>query len=112
MFLECYGLDPYHFFNSPGLGWDAMLKLGGIELKIILNIDIYRFIEKEIRGGISYFAKRYSRTNNKYMRSYDINKPSKFIIGLDAKNLYGWTMSQYFHYGRFKWLSREKIQLM
>ena len=30
-----YKLDPCHYFSSPGLGWDAMLKMTGIELEKI-----------------------------------------------------------------------------
>ena len=49
-------------------------------------------------GGISYLAKRYSETNNKYMQSYDANRRRKFFTYLDANNLYGWAISQYLHY--------------
>ena len=48
-----------------------------------------------MRGGISYIAKRFSNANNKYMQSYDVNKPSRFIMYFDENNLYGWAMSQY-----------------
>ena len=33
--VKYYGLDPCHYFNSPGLSWDAMLKVAGIELELI-----------------------------------------------------------------------------
>ena len=49
-----------------------MLKITGAKLEKILNIDKYLFFEKELRGGISYIAKRYARANNKYMNDYDI----------------------------------------
>ena len=55
-FLEYYGSDPCHYFSSPGLSWDAMFKITAIELELISNIDMYLFIEKEMRGGISYIA--------------------------------------------------------
>ena len=35
--------------------------------------------------------------------------PSKYIMYLDANNLYGWAMSQYLPTGNFKWLSNKKI---
>ena len=31
--LKFYGLDPCHYFSSPGLSWDAMLKMTGMRLK-------------------------------------------------------------------------------
>ena len=95
--LDYYGLDPCHYFISPGLIWDAMLKMTRIELNLISDIDMHLFNEKRMRGGIFYIAKRYSKANNKYMESYDSSKESKYITYLDANNLYGWAMSQYLH---------------
>ena len=100
--LECYGLDPCHYFSSPGLSWNAMLKMTEIELDLISDIDIHLFSEKEIRGGISYIAKRHGKANNKYMKCYDSSKESKYITYLDANNLYGWAMIQYLPYSGFK----------
>ena len=65
--IKFYGLDPCHYFSSPGLSWDAMLKMTGIELEKISDIDQYLFIEKGLRGEISYIAKRYAKANNKYL---------------------------------------------
>ena len=64
--------------------------------------NMYLFIEKGLRGGISYIAKRYSEANNKYMKNYDPTKPSKYITYLDMNSLYGWAMSGYLPYGGFK----------
>ena len=75
--LKFCKLDPRHYFSSPGLSWDAMLKMTDVELEQILDIDTYLFNEKGLRGGISYIAKRYSEANNKYLkklRSYKIVK--------------------------------------
>ena len=36
--VEYYGLDPCHYISSPGLSWDAMLKMTGIELDLISDI--------------------------------------------------------------------------
>ena len=51
-------LDPCHYFSSPGLSWDAMLKMTEIKLEKISDIGKYLFIQKGLRGGISYIAKR------------------------------------------------------
>ena len=57
--LKHYELDPCHYFSSPGLSWDAMLKMTDIKLEKISDIDKYLFIEKETRGEVSYIAKTY-----------------------------------------------------
>ena len=71
-----------------------MLKMIGIELELITDNDMHLFIEKGMRRGISYIAKRYSKANNKYMQSNNGKKPNKFITYLDANSLHGWAMSQ------------------
>ena len=102
--LNFYKLYPFHYFSSPGLCWDAMLKITGIKLELISDIEKYLFIEQGLRGGISYICKRFSEGNNKYMKNYDPTKERKFIVSLDANNLYGWAMRQYFLNGKCRWL--------
>ena len=107
--LQYYKLDPCHYFTSPGLAWDAMLKMTNVKLELLTDIDMFQFIEKGMRGGTSYIANRYGKANNKYMKKYDEKEPSKYIMYLDANNLYGWAMSQYLPTDGFKWLSQKKI---
>ena len=57
MFLGYYGLDPCHYFSSPRLIWHAMFKMTGIELELFTDIDMHLFIEKGMRGGITYITK-------------------------------------------------------
>ena len=86
-----------------------MVKTTEIEFKLILDINMHLLIEKGMRGGILYIAKRYSKANNKYMTNYDNSKESKSIVYLDADNFYGWAINQYLPYGEFKWLSQKEI---
>ena len=60
-----------------------------IQLELMTDIDMFQFVEKGLRGGISYIANRYGQGSNKYMTNYDEKGPSKYIIYLDANNLYG-----------------------
>ena len=81
-----------------------MLKMTKVELAKISDANMHLFIQKEMRGGISYVNKRYSKANNKYCSDYDKNKPKNFIFYLDLNNLYGDAMSQYLPHGRFEWV--------
>ena len=103
--LKYYGLDPCHYFSSPGLVWDAVLKMSGIRLRLIDDIDMHLFIERGMRGGISYIAKRYCRANNEFVKGYDSSLEKSFITYWDVNNLYGAAMLEY----EFEWLSNDKI---
>ena len=63
------------------------------KLEKISDRDKYMFFEQGIRGGISYFNKRYSEA------SENVN-----ILYLDMNSLYGHAMSQYLPYANFKWV--------
>ena len=107
--LQYYKLDPCNYFTSPGLSWDAMLKMTDIKLELVTYIYMFQFIEKGMHGGVSYIANQYRKSNNKYMKKYDEKAPSKYIMYLDANNLYGWAMSQYLPTGGFRWLTEKEI---
>ena len=51
---------------------------------------MFQFIEKDMRGGVSYIANQYGKANNKYMKEYN---EKAYIMYLDTKNLYEWAMS-------------------
>ena len=107
--LENYGLDPAHYVSSPGLSWDANLKMSGINLELLTDVDMFQFIERGIRGGISVITHRHAKANNPYMKFYNPNEEKSYIMYLDANNLYGWAMSQPLPYRSFKWVKTDKI---
>ena len=102
--LHQYGLDPAHYYTSPGLSWDALLKKTGVTLELLTDYDQHLFIEKGMRGGISMVSKRHARANNPRVEGYDPEKPNSHILYLDANNLYGWAMSQALPTGGFSWV--------
>ena len=55
--LEKYGLDPAHYYSSPGLSWDALLKKTGVELELMTDLNMHLFIERGMRGGMSMVSK-------------------------------------------------------
>ena len=50
MCLTFYKLDPCHYFSSPGLSWNVILKITGVKLEQITDIDMYLFIEKALKS--------------------------------------------------------------
>ena len=54
IYLNFYKIDPSHYFSSPELSWDAMLKITGTKLELISDIDKHLLFEKGLAEGISY----------------------------------------------------------
>ena len=109
--LKNYGLDPVYYFTAPGLAWDACLKITDIDLELLSDVNMLLMFEKGIRGGISIISNRYGEANNKYMgKGFNKNKPSKYLMYLDANNLYGCAMSEKPPTHGFKWLTGGEIE--
>ncbi|KAB0797904.1 hypothetical protein PPYR_08897 [Photinus pyralis] len=103
--ISTYDLDPAHYFTLPGFTWDAMLKYTRQELELLTDQDMFLFVERGIRGGLSQVcSKRRAHANNKYMPKYDSTKPDVYLMYNDINNQYGWSMSQYLPYGGFEWV--------
>ena len=110
--LKNYLLDPAWFLTAPAFFWEAMLKMTGVELELICegNIEMFRFFERQIRGGVSSVFHRFSQANNKFMKDFDPSQPSKFIVYLDANSLYPTAMMQPLPVGGFEWLSEGVLE--
>ncbi|XP_071056904.1 uncharacterized protein [Onthophagus taurus] len=107
--LENYNLDPCHYYTAPGFGWDALLKMTGVKLELLSDIDMLHFFKKGIRGGLCMCVKRSAIANNKFLDDFNPEKPSSYILYLDATNLYGYAMSCKLPTGGFRWLSNQEI---
>ena len=83
MCLAFYRLDPCHYFSSSGISFDSYLKMTGVNLQLLSDVDMYQFIEKGLRGGVSYIANRHAKANNKYLPKYDSTAESSYIMYLE-----------------------------
>ena len=108
--IENYKLDPAHYYTAPGLFWDACLKMTGVQLEFLTDVDMLLMVEEGIRGGVSMISNRYSKANNKYMDDkFNPNEPSKYIQYLDANNLYGAAMSMKLPTSGFTWMNKYEL---
>ena len=109
--LKIYGLDPVYYYTAPGLAWDACLKMTNINLELLSDPNMLLMFEKGIRGGISIISNRYGEANNKYMGNrFNKNKLSKYLMYLDANNLYGSAMFKKLPIHSFKWLTSGEME--
>ena len=107
--LEIYQLDPAHFLSAPRLAWQACLKKTGVELDLLTDNDMLMMYENGIRGGMCNAVYRYAKANNKYMKNYNKNIKSSYLVYLDANNFYGWAMSQKLPVNDFEWIETNDL---
>ena len=94
--------DPTYFLTTPGLSWWACLKKTGVKFELLADKYMFLTYEKGIRGGMCQVTCNYAEANNKYMKNYDKNKESSFLMYVDTNNLYGWPMSKKLPVDSFK----------
>jgi hypothetical protein len=106
-----YKLDPAHYVSAPHLSWDAMLRSTRCKLDLLSDNAMFTMIHQNLRGGVAMISKRHGKANNKYMKEhYDSSKLSKYLMYIDANNLYGWSMSQPLPDSKFEWISETEWQ--
>ena len=95
--LKSYKLCQSNYLSAPALSWDAMPNVTKVKLELIS-------VAERQKGRSSYISMRYSKANNKYLKSYDQKQEEKYIIYLDADNLYRYVISKFLLIGRLKWI--------
>ena len=90
--IKSFTLDSAHYLFAD-YSWGAMLRFNDVNLNPISDIEKYQFTESMTRDGISMICKGYAEANNKFLKSYNANKPTPYVIYLDANALYGHSMT-------------------
>ncbi|GFU36917.1 uncharacterized protein NPIL_174171 [Nephila pilipes] len=80
-----------------------MLLKTKVAIELFTDYDMLLFIENGVRGGISQCCNRYAIANNKYMSNFNPDDEIKYLMYLDANNLYGYAMSKYLPLKDFVW---------
>ncbi|CAG2214960.1 HMCN [Mytilus edulis] len=65
--------------------------------------------KERIRGGITVATQRYAKANNTYVEGFNADKPTNYLMYVDANNLYGWAMSKYVPTGGFECMYSEEM---
>ena len=102
-------LDPAHYLSTPGYSWDAILRLKGVNLKLISDIEKYQIVESTARGGVYMICKGYAQVNNKFLKSYSANKSTSLTIQINTNNLYGYSMMQLLPTKILYWVSSKDL---
>lgn len=103
-----FGLDLCQYWSLPMMSKDLMLKMTGVEIDLMHDVEMCAMVRNNIRGGLSYVNQRY----------FDVEKErknigeSRSVLYADANNLYGAAMSLPLPKGDFKWLSKRGCHVL
>ena len=104
--INHYVLDPAWYFNTPGLAWDATLKITKVQFELLNDPDMLQIIESGIRWLTATISHRHAKANHQDMRDeFYLLKESKFISYLYANNLHSWAMSKQLPTSGFEWMT-------
>ena len=68
---KVYNLDPAYFVSTPGLAFQAMLKVTNAKIEAFTDIDMILMTENGIRGGLTQVVKKHAVANHKHSPDYD-----------------------------------------
>jgi len=97
--IKFSGLDPARYISLPAFSFDSMLKQTKCELDLPSSVEMVQFIERGIRGGVSFINTRYLNTKARHK--------NEEIHYIDANNLYGNAQTSMLPYNNYFWLSRK-----
>ena len=80
-----------------------------VELELLTDENMLLMFEEGIRGGICQGKHHYETPNNKYMKNYNKDIISSFLMYLDKNNFYGWALIKTLPIGKFKWTKKTSI---
>ena len=82
-----------------------MLRCTSVKLKLT------SFVESTIRGGIPVICKGYAEANNSFLKFYNANKSTSYIIYLGVNNLYGKSMMHFLPTEILDWVNSKDFSL-
>ena len=73
-----FNLEVANYISLPSLSKQVFLKMTGVELDYVQDIEMALFLKKGVRGGVSYVCPRHAHSTE-----------TESVVYLDQNNLYG-----------------------
>ena len=95
--LKEHNLEFLQFYTLPSYTWAAFTKDLDYPIEYICDSELYSWIEGMRVGGICFSGvKKYAKANNPLLDNYDPKLPVSYINYLDACQLYGYSMTNFY----------------
>lgn len=109
-FFTQFQIEVSRYLSLPGLSYDCMLKYTGSKIDYVYQKDVYNFLKRGVRGGISMIPHREFKANNPLLpKDYDPSKDTWHIIYIDANGLYSSIMNLKLPYKNLHWVNLKNL---
>ena len=105
-----HGLDPACLLTISSLAVQAAMMQTNHEIDLMRDISMLTEFECGIRGGLTSVVQGRVEFNNKYLSSFDENKPISTGIFLDVNGLYAYVLNGKLPIGEIKEYSEEEVK--
>uniref|UniRef100_U9URW3 Uncharacterized protein n=1 Tax=Rhizophagus irregularis (strain DAOM 181602 / DAOM 197198 / MUCL 43194) TaxID=747089 RepID=U9URW3_RHIID len=109
--IDAFELNPANYITLPSYAFDVAKKVTKVKLELFHEgqEDMHEFVQRIMRGGNSMAPRRIAKANFPGMKGYNKKRANKWLLYLDANNLYGWAMIQHLPIRGFRWLDLKDL---
>ena len=112
MFIKRYKTELFSHYTINSLTFELFKKYNPVKIKIIDDYSMYESFQKMLVGGLcGCGSTRYAKANNKYLKNYNPNEETSYIMHYDINSMYAHIMRKYkLPYDGFEYLSNIEIK--
>ncbi len=122
--FDAFQVDICQYLSVPHVAMDVMLKYTEAEFELVTDPEMADLLRKNIRGGLSFAAKRYSdprrETDNQppsnhsqrwaKLNGCNVGGGGGCLLYIDLNNLYGWSMMEPLPVDGFRWMTDSELR--
>lgn len=102
-FYRNFSLDCTKYVSLSGLSYDSMMRFTRCEIDLIHEEEMFLFIRRAMRGGVTQINQKLAYCNNKYLKNYNPSQETSYIIYLDCNGLYSSVMNMALPQKNLRW---------
>lgn len=107
--MKNYELDPANYCTTPSLAWDAMMKMTGVELDLLQDFEMIKFIRDGMRGGYCGVVHRDVTALNQHTTAEPVVDPN-YLLYVDYNALYSSCSTLSLPEKEFEWVTEAEVR--
>lgn len=108
--MRDFGIDCTYYMSSAQYSFHCCLRYTQVELRLLDDPEMWNWIRRGVRGGITNIVTRYAKANLPTLPDYNPCLPKREMIYLDCRSMYGFALKQPLPVGDYVWLTDAEVK--